>query len=187
MPIFFQNEQMIRLEKIDESDGRYSIVENLLHDSFPENERRDDEEQRYITECNPLFSCLAIQKNNQTCGLLTFWNFGDFRYIEHFAISSSYRNQGIGANVLKDFIHQDAAPVVLEVEKPTDHFSKRRIEFYKRLGFYLWEEIDYVQPPYRKNGEGVPMLLMSTAGLSPRTDFQKINSILRSQVYQQKD
>lgn len=176
---------MINFEKIDVSDARYPIVENLLHLSFPENERRDDEKQKNITNCNPYFFCMVIQKDNQPCGLLTFWDFTDFRYIEHFAISSHYRNQGIGTRILNEFVKQDKSPVVLEVERPTDLLSKRRIDFYKRLGFYLWEGIDYVQPPYRENGQEVPMFLMSTPGLSPQKDFLKVNAILRNQVYQQ--
>ena len=51
--------------------------------------------------------------------------------------------------------------VLIEVEKPTDDESRRRISFYEKNGFRLREDINYVQPPTPPNSPGVEMLLMT--------------------------
>ena len=71
----------------------------------------------------------------------------------------------------------------LEVEYPENETSRRRIEFYKRAGLRVWETQKYVQPPYRKGGESLPLLLMATDGLEESSDFPKVMSVIHSNVY----
>ena len=40
---------MIKFNPVKTTDVSYAFVENLLHESFPEEERRDDDMQRYNT------------------------------------------------------------------------------------------------------------------------------------------
>lgn len=142
---------------------RYPFVEALLHAAFPEEERRDDAQQRAFTNLNPKFHCCLLTDDKSPVGLLNYWDFTDFVYIEHFAIHESMRNMGYGGQALRAFLRQTERPVVLEVEMPRvkGDLTHRRIAFYRRLGFSL-RRMSYRQPPYREGGEWLPMKLMSS-------------------------
>lgn len=74
-------------------------------------------------------------------------------------------------------------PVVLEVEMPEDEMSRRRIGFYARQGFLLWEDHDYMQPPYRAGDAPLPMRLMAWGNLNAETDFTRVKNAIYSVVY----
>ena len=69
---------MIALQDIHTSHAHYLFVEKLLQSAFPEEERRDDEQQRAYTDYNPKFHCLLIRDFDKPIGLLTYWDFTDF-------------------------------------------------------------------------------------------------------------
>lgn len=76
---------MLKLTPIKTTDSVYSFVEQLLHDSFPLAERRDDEAQRDNTDHNPRFTCYFISDDELPVGLITAWNLDGFYYLEHLA------------------------------------------------------------------------------------------------------
>ena len=175
---------MVTLQEIKSGHKCYPFVERLLHTAFPENERRDDDKQRWNTDNEERFHCLLIMNVlHQPVGLLTYWDFHTFIYIEHLAIHPEQRGKGIGAEALLAFFHRQASqPVVLEVEHPIDELSRRRIGFYERCGLKLWE-CDYRQPPYRPSDDWFPMYLMVIPSLSFTTDFQYVRDTLHREVY----
>ena len=65
-------------------------------------------------------------------------------------------------------------PIVLEVERPVEEMAKRRISFYQRQGFTLWEK-DYCQPPYKPGDDFLPMYLMVHGELDCEKDFETIS------------
>ena len=71
--------------------------------------------------------------------------------------------------------------VLIEVEKPTDDESRRRISFYEKNGFRLREDINYVQPPYSPEQSGVEMLLMTHGDVKLR-DTRDLREML-TEVY----
>lgn len=174
---------MIEIKQVHTKDQmHYAFVEELMHLAFPQEERRDTPQQREYSDHHPLF-CNNIVLHNQTpIGMISYWNMGDFFYIEHFAISPSLRNSGYGRLVLKALQEKLQAPLVLEVEKPEDEFSIRRIHFYQREGFTLHEE-PYIQPPYRPEDSGLPMLLMTWGDLDMAHRFCEVRDTLHRVVY----
>lgn len=75
--------------------------------------------------------------------------------------------------------------LVLEVERPADEPSQRRIRFYKDLhGFTLHDTFDYHQPPYQKEGQAVPLYLMSSAPIADAAELAQITSHIKQQVYE---
>lgn len=175
---------MIQLTPIDIKHPQYSFVENLLEEAFPENERRDKEEQRRYTAQNKLFTCYLIEdkESNLPIGLVTIWNLNGFHYIEHLATSPKCRNKGYGKDIMKALTDMLPGTIVLEVEHPEDEWSKRRIGFYQRCGFSLCHK-DYIQPPYRKGGEEVPLYLMFTHTETIDKEFDTIRHQLYKEVY----
>ncbi|MBR4855663.1 MAG: GNAT family N-acetyltransferase [Bacteroidaceae bacterium] len=173
---------MLTLTPINTRSKHYPFVEQLLHEAFPESERRDDDRQRDLTENNLRFHCLLVQTELlQPVGLLTYWFFDDFVYIEHFAISEAERGKGYGSEAMKLFIEQIELPVILEAEMPhhSNDLPNRRIKFYKRLGFRVCS-MQYKQPPYRCTDKWVPMKILKYGDMQIT---RLIKDILYRQVY----
>lgn len=173
---------MIQLSEIKTTHPRYPFVEALLHSAFPAEERRDDAQQRNYTNNHPKFHCCLLTKNENPVGLITYWNFTDFVYIEHLAIHESMRNSGYGGQALKEFMQKNKLPVVLEVEMPRikGDITHRRIAFYRRHGFSL-RKMAYKQPPYREGDEWLPMKLMSSTKLK----WLHIADTVRDTIYRE--
>lgn len=179
---------MIALQDIHTSHANYLFVEKLLQSAFPEEERRDDRQQREYTDRNPKFHCLLIRDFDKPIGLLTYWDFADFVYIEHFAIHENFRNGGYGGQALETFLQEIGRPVVLEVEMPRvkGDLTHRRIAFYRRQGFSL-RRMTYKQPPYRDGDGWLPMKLMSCGKVKWLKIAETVRDTLYREVYGVKD
>lgn len=105
-------------------------------------------------------------------------------YLEHFAVNKDCRSSGIGGLMLSHYIKQKKQPMVLEVELPNDDISKRRIDFYKRLGFSL-NLYEYVQLPLRKKGPRPTQLyFMTYPEAIDEKKFLEYKEFLTNVVYQ---
>lgn len=162
--------------------AHYAFFEHLLTTSFPPEEYRDLAELRHITDTRPLFHPHLVLEDEKPIGLITYWDFGRFCYVEHFAIDPVHRNGGRGAQVMQLFFSQIQKPVVLEVEPPTEEMARRRIGFYERQGLELWQT-DYLQPPYRKGDDYLPLKLMVKGNLSETEDFEEVKTLIHKEVY----
>lgn len=174
---------MIKLQRITTQDvSLYTYMEQLMTTSFPSEEYRPLEELRHYTDNKPHFYCNIILHHDIPVGFITYWNFGHFYYVEHFAIDPSQRNGGHGKNVLNHLCQQINKPIVLEVEMPEEEIAVRRINFYKRQGFDLWEKA-YMQPPYKAGDDYLPMLLMAYGNLKCEQDFEQVKDRIHQEVY----
>ncbi len=169
-----------RVTTRDETD--YAFVEQLMNVSFPPEEQRDTPQQRAYSDSHPLFRNHIILADHVPVGMISFWDMGDFHYIEHFAIDPPARNKGYGKQALELIRKQWDHPIVLEVEMPTNETSIRRIRFYRQTGFTL-HEIPYMQPPYRKGDAEMPMRLMTCGAISMAQDFDRIKRKIHKEVY----
>ena len=96
---------MIRLQRITTADtDLYSYMEKLMTQSFPSEEYRELEELRKYTDTKTHFYNNIIFHNNTPVGLITYWDFGHFYYIEHFAIDPTQRNGRIWKERTKPFM-----------------------------------------------------------------------------------
>ena len=91
---------MLQFTPLQTTDKDYSFVENLLHESFPEAERRDDVAQRDNVDNCAAFTCYLISDDELLVGLITVWKFAGFSYVEHLATSPSVRNKGYGRKIM---------------------------------------------------------------------------------------
>ena len=73
-------------------------------------------------------------------------------------------------------------PAVLEVEKPLDNISQRRIRFYERLGFVLCTR-PYTQPPYSPEKQPLELYLMSFGKIDLNQVFDTVASRIHQKVY----
>ena len=175
---------MLRLQRIQTNSKYYPFVEELLETAFPPEERRDTELQRSITNGKEHFHCNLIHTSQGEClGVITYWDFRSFVFIEHFAITPDYQGMGYGSQVLQMLQEQTSIPLLLEVEMPqrAHDAAYRRIAFYRRQGFKL-RHSPYRQPPYRLGGEWLPMKLMMLRKFKPGEIGMAIKTIYR-EVY----
>ena len=174
---------MIRLQPISTADTQhYAFMEKLLVTAFPPEEYRELQNLREYTDQVNHFHNNIIFDNDASIGLLTYWNFEQFYYVEHFAIDPSQRNGGYGEKTLQHVCQRLQRPIVLEVEAPIEEMAQRRINFYKRHGFVLWEN-EYQQPPYRASDAFLPMHLMIYGSLEPNRDFIDVKQRIYHEVY----
>jgi GNAT superfamily N-acetyltransferase len=150
----------------DPGSADYAFAERLLTDSFPPEERRDVAVWRSYTHGKQHFHNMLVCDGDRRIALVTYWHFGFFCYVEHFAVSAALRSCGYGGRILSLLQSQlSPLPIVLEVELPDTEISRRRIDFYRRNGFSLLP-VDYRQPPYRPGDASIPMRLMANASLT---------------------
>ncbi len=177
---------MIGLQRVTRADSPpYAYMERLMAGSFPREEYRPPVVLRqYIAE-KADFHAHIILSDNAPAGLLNWWTFQGFCYIEHFAIDPALRGRGIGREALRQFCTTIWQPIVLEVEPPDTEMAIRRIGFYRKLGFTLWEQ-PYTQPPYRPEEDDryLPMRLMVYGALKSDRDYEAVKSTLYKEVYQ---
>ncbi|OCW94175.1 hypothetical protein A9168_08080 [Macellibacteroides sp. HH-ZS] len=156
-------------------------VELTYNDAFPLVERREFEDVVYLVRVEKRFNLELIMHSDKYVGFITWWDFGSFVYVEHFAIDAKHRNGGYGGRALALFIQQSQRRIVLEVEPPSDRIKIGRISFYKRNGFH-YHSFPYKQPPYRPDDPMLPMALM-TVGYEDPIDFETIKQTLYKHVY----
>lgn len=176
---------MIRFQRITTADtAPYAFMEKLLQTSFPAEEYRDLQALRNYTDNNPLFSNHVIWDDETMIGLITWWDFDTFCYAEHLAIDPSLRNGGYGSRTIRLLTETVKKPLILEVEMPDTDEARRRIGFYQRQGFRLWDEVSYLQPPYRPGDSFLPMYLMGYGEIGPK-DADRVKDRIYREVYGQ--
>lgn len=174
---------MITLSRItDCHTPEYRFAERLITASFPYEEYRDLAELREFTAGKRQFHNNLVRDAGKMVGIVTYWDFGKFHYVEHFAVLPSMRGKGYRKEVLTLLRDTIPTPVVLEVELPVDGVSRRRIRFYERCGFRLWSR-EYLQPPYRPGGDFLPMYLMVYGGMGGEKDLGIVRKRIYGEVY----
>lgn len=171
---------MIRKLELDEFDTIYE----LLKQCFPSDEYRTYDQQRALLD-NPYYQIYVLSdENKQIKAFMAIFEFEQIAHIEHFAVNPLYRNNGLGSKMLKDVVALLNKRVCLEVELPDNELASRRIDFYKRNNFYL-NEYPYMQPPMSLGKKAIPLLLMTTQSKLTEEEFNKLKTLLYTEVYNQ--
>lgn len=175
---------MMNKQKLNiSSQEEVRFVKDLYIKSFPVAERRPFDDVIDLFEENAFFTVDILIDENKYIGFLTYWKFNNFIYAEHFAIDSTLRNTGYGKHAMQLLLGEIVLPVILEVELPTTIIADRRIGFYQRIGFKYWEHIQYQQPSYHSDGQGIPMKLMTFGNIDLDKDLVSIKSKIYKEVY----
>lgn len=164
---------------LSSEDALFGPFSELFQSSFPVNERRPLESLKKIISDESDVYCDAVLRNNVYVGLLVYWDFADFVYVEYLAVDPDIRGGGIGARILSQLRDGARKPVVLEVEPPLNELAKRRIGFYERNGFVLLDN-EYFQPSYGLV-PGLELKLMSSGNLA--LDISEVIDIIHRRVY----
>lgn len=176
---------MIELTPLADSDHPH-FAKELFESAFPDEERPPFGELKKRDQKKFHFM-VATLGDGEPIGILTYWDFEDFVYVEHFAIDEELRNQGLGKVVFLNFLSQQTKQVVLEVELPHNEESDHRVEFYGSMGLFLNQQ-EYWQPSYKKGKHALElqMYIMSKYELDD-DEFDEIRHVLYENVYGYKD
>jgi len=154
----------------------------LMREGFPSVEMRSCEDAKNLLY-EDLYNIIVDKDENENItAFIANWEFSDFNFIEHFAVDSKIRGSGIGTAMLKAYLNKCNKPIFLEVELPENHVSIRRIEFYKRLGFYL-NNFEYLQPPMQKQYDFLPLKVMSYPRSVDEKEFINFKNTVYDRVY----
>lgn len=169
-------------KKLKNSDSQeFKEAWNVYDSSFSSDEKRTLELQKELMK-NKQYGFFIVTKDAMLVAIITEWNFGDFFFVEHFAVKEDFRRKGIGTELLKEYLSKNKQKVVLEVERPESDIATKRIRFYENVGFKL-NSFDYIQPPYTKDKNPVPLLLMTYPANISQTEFSSIRQKLHIFVY----
>ena len=166
----------IKMELIKNNEF-YKIYE-IMEEAFPIEEFREYERQKALLDKDDYFLYVCKNSRNEILGFISFWKLDGFYYGEHLAVTEKGRNGGIGSFIFNWCLEHRKGKHVLEVEVPDEEIKKRRINFYKRLGFY-YNEYEYIQPPMRKTTEPIPLMIMSYPTALSEQEFEHC----RDQIY----
>ena len=159
----------------------FKKIWKIYTEAFPSDEKRSLKEQIKLF-LNPNYILYSIEIGKEVAGLLGIWKFQEFVFIEHLAVRKDLRGQGIGTRILKNFLKGESQNIILEVERPRNKISKKRIKFFKKCGFKL-NRYNYIQPPYDKNKKPVPMYLISFPDFIKKREYDTIKTTLYKEVY----
>ena len=74
--------------------------------------------------------------------------------------------------------------MILEVERPTNKKTEKRIHFYEKLGFFL-NKFNYIIPKLNPDTKMLPLYLMTKKPLT-KIEFEEIRDIIHTQIYKTK-
>ncbi len=153
-------------------------VWRLYLDSFPEHERRRISSHSRACEDKAFKTHIALENGN-LLGLLFYWEYEGYIYIEHIAVNPSMRDNGIGATMMGELLADNFdRKVILEIDPPADENSQRRLEFYKRLGFADTGTV-YLHPSYTKNGTPHELLVLSWPEAASESEMARFKEFMR--------
>lgn len=154
--------------------------------SFPPEERREwDEIVSMASMQDGNFTLTGIFIEGKLAGIGTRWDLGTFLYIEHLAIDSRLRSQGLGKTLLRALCNDSRnRGTILEVEPENadEPLTAKRIAFYNANGFRIAGR-DYIQPPYAPGLPAVPLWLMACGDVPAP---ENIAEVLHTRVYKAK-
>ena len=152
----------------------------LLADSFPPEERRDDTFQRQVLR-HPDYRLCVIEEDGKPVGVVGYFDAAEFVYFENFCIAESLRNRGLGSKTLQLMTKNLNKPFILEAELPTDALTRRRIAFYKRNGM-VENPFPHIQPHYRATDADLPLLVLTYGQQLTQSQYNAFRKYLDDNV-----
>lgn len=169
------------MDLIPVNEERFSLVYKRLIDAFPYEERRDEAHEKACF-LKKQFNFSEIIDAGESVGLVVFWLFDEFLFIEHIAINKEIRSKGYGSKTIEHLKVKYKLPIILEAEFPETEMQMKRIKFYENLGFKV-NLYSYSQPSYH-NAESVPLQILSFPEALSKSEFDNFFIKTRKTVYE---
>jgi ribosomal protein S18 acetylase RimI-like enzyme len=179
MRFFFSN--MIKFKPVKTAeDPALVFVKELYHTAFPETERRKWEDLLGLLEKSTDMQMEVIFSNAAPVAFVTSWQFNEWCFIEHLAVTSEQRGKQIGKQIMQQMLMR--GKVLLEVEPPETEDASRRIGFYQRLGLFVLP-FEYLQPSYHEADKTYQMNLMTDSKEQEEGYYTEVIAAVKKHVY----
>ena len=159
----------------------FEEIFNIMQDSFPSDEYRFKEEQKALFDIEN-YAVYIEKVDDKMVSFLAVWEFSGFIFLEHFAVEKTYRSKGVGSKMLTELANIYQKLICLEVELPINEQAIKRLEFYKKNG-YFYNEYEYYQPPISKGKNPVPLRIVSHEKPLDKLEFNAVKDALYKLVY----
>lgn len=158
--------------RIDPNDtDRWKKVWKLYEDSFPLAEKRKAED--HLRACaDERFFPLSAWEGEKLIGLMFYWEWDGYRYLEFLAVNQQLRGQSFGSQMLTH-LRDSAHTIILEIDPLINELSVRRLQFYERAGYTL-TPYRFIHLPYRLEAAPQELLILSYPNMITKeqhTDF----------------
>lgn len=178
---------MIFHEIVSPQDAYFRFADALYVSSFPVDERRESLMWFELMKENAGFHVIVAlwsddNKKQEPVGLMCYWEFSAFLYVEHLAITTSCRRQHYGTTLI-EHVGLKGKPIVLEVEPDSDEWTHNRLLFYQSMGF-VQPYYNYLQPPYGGGKQSVALWLLSNCPEWLHVHVDDVKQTLYIKVYQ---
>lgn len=167
--------------KIDSArHASYRSFEKLYASSFPIFEQRTQTQQDAAFGCER-YNLTGYEDNGVFIGFISYWEFDDYIYIEHFAVDTDSRGKGYGSKILQSFVEATDKIVLLEIDPVTDEISEARLRFYLKCGF---KENPYrhLHPAYRNEYRAHRLTVLTTPRQITEREYRIFDRDLRRTV-----
>lgn len=148
--------EFLQIEASDKK--RWNEVWKLYEDSFPIAETRKVEDHLRASSDKRFFP-LSAWDGEQLIGIMFFWEWDSYRYLEHLAVNPNLRGHSYGTQLLK-YLCDSNHTIILEIDPLINELSVRRLQFYERSGYTL-TPYRFVHLPYRLDGNEQELLILS--------------------------
>lgn len=166
-------------------EEKFNEVFAIMQASFPLDEYREYEAQKgLLSRAEYRIYGVVDKESGRIKAFLAAYDLAEFLFMEHFAVQSSFRNQGLGGVLIEEIVKLTDKPVCLEVEPPHTEVAARRIGFYRRNGFVL-NPYPYVQPALSFGKKPIDLYLMSSPRGLSKEEFERVRKALYTNVYGQ--
>ena len=152
---------------------------SLYETSFPAIERRSLEEQKQIQN-DSRYKVHAYLDDKTFVGIVFYWDFDKFRFIEHFAVDSGFRGKSYGSKILNSLLNSDKE-VVLEIELINDEISKKRLKFYEKFDFKV-NDFKHYQVPFRQKQESLELLFLSHKRVLTNDEYEELYTQMKASL-----
>ena len=143
----------------DASGPLMGVAMALYRRSFPAHELRLWPDQQAVMN-DPLYHFDLCLLDGALAGLILYWDFGAYIYVEHFCVEPSMRGHGLGTLILAELAKKNK-PIILEIDPLTD---------------------DVAIPPYQAANHGHALIVMSHPRALSQAEFDTFTVDLREKV-----
>ena len=169
--------EFLKIDKLDTT--RWNKVWQLYENSFPTAEKRKEEDQLRAFADERFFP-LSAWNGSELVGLLFYWEWDNYRYLEHIAVNSHLRGNGYGSQMLRH-LRDSEKTIILEIDPLTNELSVRRLQLYERAGFTL-TPYRFVHLPYRLHVEPIELLILSYPKMITKAQHSDFLRFLNEEV-----
>lgn len=132
----------------DVKDRWYKSFLEVYAISFPVHEQRNASQQITAFD-NKHYHLIIKTAGEKLVSFIAYWDFKDYVYIEHLAVNPELRGQNKGSELLEDFAEMISKAIILEIDPPINKIAKKRLEFYKKLGYEVNSYVHF-HPAYNE-------------------------------------